>query len=685
MKRYINPETYDIAVIGAGHAGIEAALAAARLGMRVAIFAINLDSVGNMPCNPCIGGTGKGQLVRELDAMGGEMGRAADETSIQTRMLNKGKGAAVYSLRAQVDRMAYRNRMKRTLESTPGLDLKQGEIVAVERASAKSVILSEREARAEGSHTLSDRLHKEGDSSPCGLGMTDNEAASGGDTSSVTADAVPPSPQGEGKWRVVTRLGAVYNCRAVIIATGTYLKGRIYVGETSYDGGPDGMFASGPLSASLAKLGVPLRRFKTGTPCRINRSTVDLEAMERQPGDFMPEPFSFETTKHVRNDSDCFVTYTNEQTHEIIRENLGRSPLYGGAITGVGPRYCPSIEDKVVRFPDRERHQLFLEPTGADTGEMYLQGLSSSLPEEVQLRMVRTIKGLEHAVFMRTGYAIEYDCTDPTALLPTLEFRDLPGLYGAGQFNGTSGYEEAAAQGFVAGVNAALKLKGEPPLVLTRDGSYIGTLIDDLVTRGTNEPYRMMTSRSEYRLTLRQDNADERLTPVGRRVGLIDTARWRRFKAKYRRVDAEEQRLKNTVVAPSERLNAYLESVGTSPIRTGATLADLLKRPEVSYGFLAPFDPERPSLRRAEWQQAVIRIRYEGYISRQAAQIAEAKRAEETLLPPDIDYDDVYGLRTEARQKLKKIRPRSIGQAARLQGVNPADVDILLIYLRKEK
>ena len=636
MKRYTNPETYDIAVIGAGHAGIEAALAAARLGMRVAIFAINLDSVGNMPCNPCIGGTGKGQLVRELDAMGGEMGRAADETSIQTRMLNRGKGAAVYSLRAQVDRMAYRNRMKRTLESVPGLDLKQGEIVAVERISAAAP------------------------------------------TNAANSKA------GNAGWRVVTRLGAVYNCRAVVIATGTYLKGRIYVGEAAYDGGPDGMFASGPLSASLKKLGVPLRRFKTGTPCRINVSTVDLGAMERQPGDPLPEPFSFDTTRNVRNDADCFVTYTNGRTHEIIRENLGRSPLYGGAITGVGPRYCPSIADKVVRFPDRERHQLFLEPTGADTGEMYLQGLSSSLPEEVQLRMVRTIKGLEHAVFMRTGYAIEYDCTDPTALLPTLEFRELPGLYGAGQFNGTSGYEEAAAQGFVAGVNAALKLKGEPPLILTRDGSYIGTLIDDLVTRGTNEPYRMMTSRSEYRLTLRQDNADERLTPVGRRIGLIDDARWRRFKAKYRRVSAEEQRLKKTVVAPSEALNALLEGVGTLPLVTGTTLAQLLKRPELSYEALAPFDPQRPKLRRAEWEQAVIRIRYEGYIARQAAQIAEAKRAEETLLPPDIDYDDVYGLRTEARQKLKKLRPLSIGRASRITGVNPADVDILLIYLRKK-
>ena len=622
IPRYENPEKYDVAVIGGGHAGIEAALAAARLGMRTVCFAINLDSVGNMPCNPSIGGTGKGHLVRELDALGGEMGKAADETGIQTRMLNRGKGAAVYSLRAQIDRRAYQNRMKRTLERTENLDLRQAEIVAVERAK-------------------------------------------------------------DGSFRVVTRLGAVFTCRAVIIATGTYLKGRIYIGEVSYEGGPDGMFAATSLSASLAKLGVPLRRFKTGTPCRVNRATVDVSAMERQSGDELPEPFSFETRRAPRNDADCYVTYTNEATHAIIRENLDRSPLYGGKISGVGPRYCPSIEDKVVRFPTRERHQLFVEPTGADTDELYLQGLSSSLPEEVQLRMLRSVRGLEHAVIMRTAYAIEYDCTDPTALLPTLEFRDIPRLFGAGQFNGTSGYEEAAAQGLVAGINAALALKGEPPMVLTRDGSYIGTLIDDLVTCGTNEPYRMMTSRSEYRLTLRQDNADERLTPIGYRVGLINENRFRRFKAKYRRIEAEEKRLKKTVLPPSEALCALMEQVGTAPATTGITLAELLRRPELSYELLAPFDSGRPRLRREEWQEAVIRIRYEGYIARQNAQIAQAKRAENLTLPADIDYDDVYGLRIEARQKLKKLRPLNVGQAARIPGVNPADITLLLIYLKK--
>ena len=624
MKRYTNPETYDIAVIGAGHAGIEAALAAARLGMRTVIFAINLDSVGNMPCNPSIGGTGKGHLVRELDALGGEMGRAADETSIQTRMLNRGKGAAVYSLRAQIDRRAYQRRMKRVLERTPGLDVRQAEVVAIERAEGPA-------------------------------------------------------------WRVVTRLGAEYSCRAVVIATGTYLAGRVFVGDVSYEGGPDGMFAAAALSDSLRELGVPLRRFKTGTPCRVHRASVALGETERQSGDEHPEPFSFETRTEPRNLADCYITYTNEKTHEIIRKNILRSAMYGGRITGVGPRYCPSIEDKISRFPDRQRHQLFIEPTGLDTEELYLQGMSTSLPEEVQIEMVRSVKGLERAVFTRTAYAIEYDCVDPTALTPTLEFRDLPGLYGAGQFNGTSGYEEAAAQGFVAGVNAALKLKGAEPLILTRDGSYVGTLIDDLVTCGTNEPYRMMTSRSEYRLTLRQDNADERLTPIGRRIGLINDARWADFNEKYANIEKEEKRLKKAVLAPSEALNALLESLGTTPVSNGVTLAELLKRPEVDYESLAPFDETRPELRREEWEEAVIRIRYEGYIARQNAQIAEAKRAESTLLPPDIDYDDVYGLRIEARAKLKAIRPLSVGQASRIPGVNPADVEILLIYLRKNR
>ncbi len=666
MRRYDNPESYDVAVVGAGHAGIEAALAAARLGLRVVIFAINLDSVGNMPCNPSIGGTGKGHLVRELDALGGEMGRAADETSIQTRMLNRGKGAAVYSLRAQIDRRAYQERMKRVLERTPGLDVRQAEVVAIEKAEGPVIP----NAKREGAHTASSRPREDGDSSSTHsrlLGMTDGEPAS--------------APA----WRVVTRLGAEYACKAVVVATGTFLAGRIFVGDVSYEGGPDGMFAAASLSESLLALGVPLRRFKTGTPCRVHRASVALGETERQSGDERPEPFSFETRTPPRNLADCYITYTNEETHRIIRENINRSALYGGQITGVGPRYCPSIEDKVTRFPDRERHQLFIEPMGLNTEELYLQGMSTSLPEEVQIGMVRSVRGLENAVFTRTAYAIEYDCVDPTALLPTLEFRALPGLYGAGQFNGTSGYEEAAAQGFVAGVNAALKLKGEDPLILTRDGSYIGTLIDDLVTCGTNEPYRMMTSRSEYRLTLRQDNADERLTPIGRRIGLISDERWEDFNEKYSLVAAEEKRLKKTVLPPSEALNALLEGLGTTPVSTGVKLAELLKRPEVGYEALAAFDSGRPELRREVWEEAVIRIRYEGYIARQNAQIAEAKRAEATLLPSDIDYDDVYGLRIEARAKLKAIRPLNVGQASRIPGVNPADVEILLIYLRKRK
>ena len=740
MRRYDNPESYDVAVIGAGHAGIEAALAAARLGMRVVIFAVNLDSVGNMPCNPSIGGTGKGHLVRELDALGGEMGRAADETSIQTRMLNRGKGAAVYSLRAQIDRRAYQERMKRVLERTPGLDVRQAEVVAVERADASESLpcamgggLTARSGGKTEGLCIDAPSRKEadnpsvacGDSSPCtgeprtgdarpyGAGEPDNVILSGADGvreaegspafsgalhgEGGSSSALPPRNDGlsacgdacsDGNaagWRVVTRLGAAYSCKAVVVATGTFLSGRIFVGDVSYEGGPDGMFAAASLSESLRALGVPLRRFKTGTPCRVHRASVALDEVERQSGDERPEPFSFETRTPPRNLADCYITYTNEETHRIIRENINRSALYGGQITGVGPRYCPSIEDKVTRFPDRKRHQLFIEPMGLNTEELYLQGMSTSLPEEVQIGMVRSVKGLENAVFTRTAYAIEYDCVDPTALLPTLEFRALPGLYGAGQFNGTSGYEEAAAQGFVAGVNAALKLKGEDPLVLTRDGSYIGTLIDDLVTCGTNEPYRMMTSRSEYRLTLRQDNADERLTPIGRRIGLISDERWADFNEKYSLVAAEEKRLKKAVLPPSEALNALLEELGTTPVSTGVKLAELLKRPEVDYEALAAFDSGRPELRREVWEEAVIRIRYEGYIARQNAQIAEAKRAEATLLPPDIDYDDVYGLRIEARAKLKAIRPLNVGQASRIPGVNPADVEILLIYLRKKK
>ena len=703
-KRYTNPESYDVAVVGAGHAGIEAALAAARLGLRVVIFAINLDSVGNMPCNPSIGGTGKGHLVRELDALGGEMGRAADETSIQTRMLNRGKGAAVYSLRAQIDRRAYQERMKRVLERTPGLDVRQAEVVAIERVNADARREAPPAPSEEGGKTAAPRndgtvedgktegLRSQGEpvgtsiarprNNAFGFTEADNPSVACGDSSPYTGE---PYAAASYPWRVVTRLGAEYACKAVVVATGTFLAGRIFVGDVSYEGGPDGMFAATSLSASLRALGVPLRRFKTGTPCRVHRASVALDETERQSGDERPEPFSFETRSAPRNLADCYITYTNEETHRIIRENINRSALYGGQITGVGPRYCPSIEDKVTRFPDRERHQLFIEPMGLNTEELYLQGMSTSLPEEVQIGMVRSVRGLENAVFTRTAYAIEYDCVDPTALLPTLEFRALPGLYGAGQFNGTSGYEEAAAQGFVAGVNAALKLKGEQPLILTRDGSYIGTLIDDLVTCGTTEPYRMMTSRSEYRLTLRQDNADERLTPIGRRVGLISDARWADFNEKYALVADEEKRLKKTVLPPSEALNALLEGLGTTPVSTGATLAELLKRPEVGYEALAPFDSGRPELRREIWEEAVIRIRYEGYIARQNAQIAEAKRAEATLLPSDIDYDDVYGLRIEARAKLKAIRPLNVGQASRIPGVNPADVEILLIYLRKKK
>lgn len=614
---------FDAVVIGAGHGGIEAALACARLGCQTGIFTINIDWVGNMPCNPSIGGTSKGHLVREIDALGGEMGKAADANLLQSRMLNLGKGPAVHSLRAQIDRRKYAAYMKRTLEKQENLELRQAEIID--------------------------------------LWQDENKL-----------------------WHLVTALGAEYTAKAVILATGTFLGGRIYVGDVSYESGPDGMFPATRLSEALKKLGVLLRRFKTGTPSRVNRNSIDFSNLEPQAGDERIVPFSFDDdASQLKNTEVCYVTYTNQETKRIITENLHRSPLYGGKIEGVGPRYCPSIEDKIVRFAEKERHQIFIEPCGGDTDEMYLQGLSSSLPEDVQLSFLKTIPGLEHCQVMRTAYAIEYDCVDPLALAPTLEFLDLPGLFGAGQFNGSSGYEEAAAQGLVAGINAARLIKGESPFILDRASSYIGTLIDDLVTKGCSDPYRMMTSRSEYRLILRQDNADLRLTPMGYEIGLISEERMKKFLHKKELIAEERKRAEKLSVPMSEELDKLLVSLGTAPLKTGVKFAELLKRPQLTYENLAPFDKNRPDLPYEIFEQVEIEIKYEGYIKRQQAQIDEMRRLEKKLIPTDMDYREISGLRLEAAEKLAKIRPASIGQASRISGVSPADISVLLIHLAR--
>ncbi len=617
-------DEFDIAVIGGGHAGIEAALSAARLGCKTVMFTVTMDWIGNMPCNPSIGGTAKGHLVRELDALGGEMGKAADKNTIQSRMLNRGKGPAVHSLRAQIDRRDYSAYMKHAVELQKGLDVKQAEVISVD---------------------------KNGD-----------------------------------LWDVTTKLGAKYTVKAVIFATGTFLASKIYVGEVNYNSGPDGLAPAMDLAESLKKLGLPLRRFKTGTPARVDRASIDFSELEIQYGDSEITPFSFSSNpEDIDNSSVCYIAYTNSDTEAVIRKNLDRSPLYSGDIEGVGPRYCPSIEDKIVRFADKKRHLLFIEPCGKDTEELYLQGMSSSLPEEVQIKFYRTIKGLENVKIMRNAYAIEYDCIDPLALSYTLEIKEHSGLYGAGQFNGSSGYEEAAVQGFVAGVNAALKIQGKEPLVFSRTESYIGTLIDDLVTKGCSDPYRMMTSRSEYRLLLRQDNADERMMPTGRKLGLINDKDWNAFLLRKEQKEAEIERLKATTIAPSQSLNEYLVSVGTAPMTTGMRLAELIKRPQLSYDALAPWDKERPSLTIDVREKIETEIKYEGYIARQKSAVEEMLRLERRRIPADIDYSLVGSLRLEAVEKLNKIRPENIGQASRISGVSPADISVLLIYLEKNK